>query len=68
MLRLLPTDARCLMRSLVLASLLARHGIYGRLVIGVRPDATFAAHAWIEVDGQPVLPTAQEEFRRLIEL
>ena len=67
-LRLLPTDGRCLMRSLVLASLLARRGIYGRFVIGVRPDPSFAAHAWIEVDGQPVLATDQEEFRRLVEL
>lgn len=67
-LRLLPTDARCLMRSLVLAALLARRGIYGSLVIGVRADPSFAAHAWVEVDGTPVLPTDQEEYRRLLEL
>ncbi|MGH2935422.1 MAG: lasso peptide biosynthesis B2 protein [Gaiellaceae bacterium] len=67
-LRLLPTDGRCLMRSLVLASVLARRGIHGRVVIGVRPDPSFAAHAWIEVDGQPVLATDQEEFHRLTEL
>ena len=67
-LRLLPTDGRCLMRSLVLAALLARRGIFGRLVIGVRPDPSFAAHAWIEVDGEPVLATDRQEFQRLLEL
>lgn len=67
-LRRLPTDGRCLMRSLVLAAVLARRGIYGTLVIGVRPDPTFAAHAWIEVDGEAVLPTDTEEFHRLLEI
>lgn len=67
-LRLLPTDGRCLMRSLVLATLLARRGIFSTVVIGVRPDPSFAAHAWIEVDGQPVLATDEDAFQRLTEL
>ena len=37
-LRLLPADSRCLMRSLVLLSVLARRGARTTLVIGVRAD------------------------------
>ena len=53
----LPWDSRCLMRSLVLLRMLARRGVVCRLVIGVRPGETFEAHAWIEHDGHPLLPT-----------
>ena len=67
-LRLLPTDSRCLMRSLVLTRMLARRGVYAKVVIGVRPGPTFAAHAWVEVDGQPVLATDESEYHRLVEL
>jgi Transglutaminase-like superfamily len=68
-LRLLPTDSRCLMRSLVLTGLLARRGVYAKVVIGVRPDpASFGAHAWVEVDGQPVLPTDESTYPRLVEI
>jgi hypothetical protein len=55
-LRLLPTDSRCLVRSLVLTGLLARRGIRSSLVIGVRTDQDFEAHAWVEYAGRPVLP------------
>ena len=41
-LRHLPFDSRCLMRSLVLTSLLARRGIASTLVIAVRSDPEFA--------------------------
>jgi Transglutaminase-like superfamily len=67
-LRLLPTDSRCLMRSLVLTRMLARRGVYAKVVIGVRPGPSFAAHAWVEVDGQPVLATDESEYHRLVEL
>lgn len=67
-LRVLPTDGRCLMRSLVLMGLLARRGVYAKLVIGVSPDPTFEAHAWAEVDALPVLGTDEQKFHRLVEL
>jgi len=53
----LPWDSRCLMRSLVLLRMLARRGVVCQLVIGVRPGEKFEAHAWIEHDGHPLLPT-----------
>ena len=52
----LPTDNRCLIRSLVLVRLLANRSIDSRLVIGVSVDAGFAAHAWVEHAGRPLLP------------
>ena len=67
-LRLLPTDGRCLMRSLVLTGLLARRGVYATVVIGVRPDPSFGAHAWVEVDGHPVLATDESTYYRLVEI
>jgi hypothetical protein len=65
-LRLLPSDSRCLVRSLVLTSMLARRGIQSSLVIGVRSEPEFAAHAWVEHRGAPLLP--DEEYGRLVEL
>ncbi len=53
----LPWDSRCLMRSLVLLRMLARRGIACQLVLGVRAGDAFAAHAWVEHEGQPLLPT-----------
>jgi hypothetical protein len=72
-LRLLPADSRCLMRSLVLTSLLARRGIASSLVIAVRPAGDFAAHAWVEYEGRPLLPTGlspsgTSPFERLVEV
>jgi hypothetical protein len=67
-LRLLPGDTRCLNRSLVLTQLLARRGIPAKLVIGARPAPSFLAHAWVEHDGQPVLPIGDGSFGRLVEL
>jgi Transglutaminase-like superfamily len=67
-LRLLPTDSRCLVQSLVLTRMLARRGVYAKLVIGVRPAPSFGAHAWVEVNGEPVLPTGESTYRRLVEL
>ena len=67
-LRLLPTDSRCLMQSLVLTDVLARRGIASSLVIGVTPGPEFAAHAWIEAGGRPLLPALEEVYERLVEL
>jgi hypothetical protein len=63
---LLPTDSRCLVRSLVLSRLLSRRAIPSRLVIGVTPGPDFVGHAWVEHDGRPVSPPGRHE--RLIEL
>jgi hypothetical protein len=64
----LPTDSRCLVRSLVLMALLARRGVASALVIGVRPGEDFAAHAWLERDRTPLLPSGGEVYARLLEL
>jgi hypothetical protein len=63
----LPRDPRCLRTSLVLTALLARRGISATLVVGVRPDP-FAAHAWVEHRGRPLLPPATAPFERLLEI
>jgi hypothetical protein len=65
---LVPADSRCLMQSLVLSSLLARRAIPSTLVIGVQPGETFGAHAWVELEGRPLLPPGADEFPRLVEL
>jgi Transglutaminase-like superfamily len=67
-LALLPGDARCLARSLVLTRLLARRGISARLVIGTSTGPDFIAHAWVEHDGEPVLWPGDGSFGRLVEL
>ncbi len=67
-LRLLPTDSRCLMRSLVLLGLLARRGVPSTLIIGVRPEPEFTAHAWIEHAGEPLLPPGETSYGRLTEI
>ncbi|MDQ3493160.1 MAG: lasso peptide biosynthesis B2 protein [Chloroflexota bacterium] len=67
-LHLLPTDSRCLMRSLVLTGLLARRGIASSLIIGVRPEPEFSAHAWVEHAGEPLLPPGDPDLGRLTEL
>jgi hypothetical protein len=64
----LPTESRCLMRSLVLTRLLARRGVSTELVISVRPGARFAAHAWIEHRGVALLPADAPAFERLVTL
>jgi Transglutaminase-like superfamily len=66
-LRRLPSDSRCLFCSLTLMCMLERRGIAQTLVIAARPKP-FAAHAWVEVDGQAILPDADPGFERLMEL
>jgi hypothetical protein len=63
---ILPTDSRCLIRSLVLVRLLARRSIPSVLVIGVRKGSEFQAHAWVEHAGEAILPAG--EYTRLMEL
>lgn len=67
-LTVLPADSRCLMRSLVLTGLLARRGISSSLIIGVRLEPEFAAHAWVEYGGEPLLPPGDPSLGRLTEL
>jgi Transglutaminase-like superfamily len=67
-LHLLPFDSRCLVRSLVLTSMLARRGIPATLVIGVSIEPEFAAHAWVESEGIALLPTMDDSYRRLVEM
>ena len=65
-LALLPTDTRCLMQSLVLLGLLSRRGIESVLVVAVKSDPDFRAHAWVEHNERPLLPTGG--YGRLVEL
>jgi hypothetical protein len=64
-LRLVPARTACLTRSLVLLRILAARGVTGQLVISVLPhhEAKLDAHAWVEVDGRPVLPIATDQLR-----
>jgi hypothetical protein len=60
--------AKCLARSLTLWALLRRRGIEGEVVLGVRPGGEpLDAHAWVEVDGQPVNETQEtvDSYARL---
>lgn len=65
----LPRGSRCLTRSLVLLSLLARRGVAVDLVIAVYPraDPSLDAHAWVEVAGSPLLAPALA-YGRLVTL
>ena len=63
----LPYDTRCLFSSLTLGALLHRRGIETKLVIAVRPQP-FAAHAWVEHAGRPLLPPSNTDFERITEL
>ena len=64
----LPTDNRCLARSLVLDKLLARRSLRSVVVVAARSEPDFAAHAWVEHDGVPVLPPGSPSYQRLVEL
>ncbi len=64
----LPADSRCLAQSLVLMALMARRGIASALVIGVRPGSDFGAHAWVEREGMPLLPSGGDTYARLLSL
>jgi Transglutaminase-like superfamily len=64
----LPADSRCLVRSLTLTRLLASRGIQSSLVLGVRTEPRFEAHAWVECAGVALLPPADDTYGRLVEL
>lgn len=64
----LPTDSRCLVQSLVLTGALARRGIAATVVVAVRTEPAFAAHAWVELDGFPLLPAGDRRMERLVEV
>jgi len=64
----LPFDSRCLMRSLVLTSILARRGMGSALVIAVASEPRFQAHAWVESEGVPLLEPAGPPFSRIVEV
>jgi hypothetical protein len=64
----LPTDNRCLARSLVLDSMLTKRSLQSVLVLAARTEPTFAAHAWVEHDGVPLLPPGSDDYQRLIEI
>ena len=66
-LRPLPTDVRCLSQSLTLLTIMERRSLHPKLVISVRSQP-FGAHAWVELDGQPLLPPSGPEHQRLTEL
>ena len=61
-------DASCLMRSLVLTGMLARRGIATSLTLSVSRPEDFAAHAWIEWAGEPLLPPGEDRHERLATL
>lgn len=63
----LPTDSRCLLRSLTLMTVLSRRGVSSTVVIGVRTEDGFAAHAWIERDARALLWPGHG-YERLLEL
>lgn len=67
-LRVLPTDSRCLVQSLVLSRMLAARGISSALIIGAHSQPDFEAHAWVEHEGRPVLPPRGFQDSRLVEL
>jgi Transglutaminase-like superfamily len=71
-LHVLPFDSRCLMRSLTLMRILARRGIAVDLLIAALPTGpqTLDAHAWVEIDGAPLLRPTYEDtgFGHLVTL
>jgi hypothetical protein len=65
---MLPCNSRCLDQSLVVCQLLSARSIPCTLVIGARTNPEFAAHAWVEHAGRPVLPPGDFAESRLIEI
>ena len=64
----LPSDSRCLMRSLVLTRLMARRGLDSTFVLSAAAGPEFAAHAWVEHAGDPVLRPADDTHQSLLRL
>lgn len=64
----LPSDSRCLMRSLVLTRVLARRGLHSTFVLSAAPGPQFEAHAWVEHAGEPLLQPAGADHQALMRL
>jgi hypothetical protein len=63
-----PWRGACLVRSMALHRLLVANGVPGSVVrVGVRAQATFEAHAWVEVGGVVVgdRPSVQQQWTPL---
>jgi hypothetical protein len=62
--RHVPPNGSCLQQSLLVWWVLRRKGMPAELRIGVQTQEGFAAHAWVEVGGQPVndAPDVAEHF------
>jgi Transglutaminase-like superfamily len=67
-LSVLPTDNRCLARSLVLDAMLTRRSLQSVLIVAVRAEPEFAAHAWVEHAGLPLLAPGSSAYQRILEL
>jgi hypothetical protein len=65
---ILPSDSRCLMRSLVLTRVMARRGLRSTFVLSAAPAPQFEAHAWVEHAGEPLLMPAGAEHQNLLRL
>lgn len=56
-----PFDRNCLQRSLLLYRTLGKAGARPQLVVGFRRDSRgLRGHAWVTVDGQPVVDTPSD--------
>jgi len=65
--RFSPFPNTCLTRSIVLSRLLQRRGLAAEIRIGVRRgEGPFAAHAWVEVDGEAVSDGADVSERHAV--
>jgi hypothetical protein len=62
MLAVLPTDSPCLTQSFVLLALLERRGAPSSVVIGVSGGEDFTAHAWLECEGEALLPSGDGKY------
>lgn len=64
--RFRPTRTACLKRALMRYALLRRAGYPATFVIGVRPGGGadgFEAHAWVALDGVPIMERAPVDYR-----
>jgi hypothetical protein len=68
-LAVVPARTACLTRSLVMLRMLAARGINAELVIAAAPSESkpLDAHAWVELDGRPLL-APEPAFGRLLTL
>jgi len=65
--RYAPVRATCLTQGLVLARILASHGIRPRLMIGVARHAEcLSAHAWVELDDGVALGLSDPRYAPLL--